>query len=137
MKTVEEYMENVENREEIIYLGGGANFIFCGTADEWEGCGRDLEEQRLAFLKNNYQKAQKNVTSLLARIAEATTELARTKAELDKFRPYAKREIINDYHSSTGKHCVIFEGDDVGKFWTRKEFEKFMDERKKPKEESK
>lgn len=43
------------------------------------------------------------------------------------------RLVTEEYESTTGKHCVIFEGDDSGEFWMRDEFLRYMETGKFPK----
>ena len=120
MKTVKDFFENIEDKEELIFLGGGSGFIFCGTAEEWAQYSEQLSETRLLKLEQSFKATQSAFNLALKRYLNA-------KAELDKFRVFDHRLVTEEYESTTGKHCVLFEGDDPGEFWTRDEFLRYME----------
>lgn len=134
-QTVKEFFEEIEDRNEVISLGGGSCFIFCGTADEWDSYGKKLNDTRLEKLKENLKSAKKSLEIAKKKPEKAKKDYLRAAKDLEKFKPFMNRKIINDYYSVTGKHCVIFEGDEMGWFWTRKEFEKYMKTGEFPKDQ--
>lgn len=124
--TVKDFFEEATDRDEIIKLGGGSAFVFVGSADEWDIYSSRLTEARTAELKDKVDKTKRALDRAIKAYASALEDFA-------KFRPYEKREIIDEYISSTGSHCVIFEGDDIGSFWNHKEFSAFLNTGEKPK----
>ena len=136
-QTVKEFFEEIEDRDEIINLGGGSCFIFCGTAKEWDTFGKTLNKDRAKKLKDDYESAKKAFDLAKKRMESAMNKYLSAAKALEKFRPFMDRLIVEDYVSTTGNHCVIFEGDDTGWFWNRKEFEIFMKTGKFPKDAKK
>ena len=122
IKTVAEFFQDTEDREEIIFLGSkrGHSFVFCGSANEWDEYSEKLTAAHIKRLEDSVEAAKK--------------ALERATKKLQNFRPFNERAIKEDYRTTTGRHCLIFDGEDAGDFWKRDEFETYMDTNNFPKE---
>ena len=128
MITVKDFFEGLEDRDALVKLGGGTGFIFIGSADEWVRYSDALSDAKFTELKDKMERCEAALKRAFKAYAVATEEFA-------KFRPYDRRIVVDDYVTSMGSRCVIFEGDDAGAFWTRNEFLAFVKDGVKPKDE--
>lgn len=125
----------------IYHIGSKAGFLMITTRSEY---GRDI----LYWEEEYYRKVKTNIIKDLAAIrdpalqqpstsvSEEKAMKARRKELFDRIRnrlealehwmPIPKRKVLETYNRLTGGKAVIIEGEEVGDFWFREEYERWM-----------
>ena len=120
-----------------LYIGSASNFLFIGTKAEYLKSEEWLSAWYYTRSKENLKRYQRELDTILNartlklyRLKQKKTceqSIERLNNYLKEYIPLDEREVLDKYLRIQGGIAIIVEGSDCGRFWTKEEYQEFME----------